>query len=80
MATNDVLTRLENVLKKSFTLGEKAVKISAIIKQECEQIIATKLKKANTISQTPLLYLCPFSSLQFPQSQEKRWQNYYPVR
>ena len=74
---NNVLHQLRNIFGGSCSFAQKASKLS-LLKDHCEEIInlATEKAKADRV----ILPLCQFAKFQFPNSQESRCLDHYPVR
>ena len=78
MASNNVLQQLLNILGGSFSSAEKEQKLS-LLREECTQMVYVERKKA-VDGRVVSLSVCQFAKLQFPNSQESRCLNYFPVR
>lgn len=78
MASKNVLQQLRNILNGSFSSAEREEKLS-LLGDECARIVDMERKKA-VDGRVRSLSVCQFARSQFPNSEESRCFNYYPVR
>ena len=75
MTSTDVLDELLCILNKKLSFTDKSGKLASL-RNMCEQIImkeATRKADRN-------VFVYVFSQLQFPQSEQQRCANHFPVR
>ena len=75
MASTDVLDELLCILNERISFAEKSSKLDSL-KKTCEEtILKEATKKADR-----KVFVCEFSQLQFPQSEQQRCANHFAVR
>ena len=75
MASTDVLDQLLCILNERISFAEKSSKLHSL-KNTCEETI---LKEA-TKKDDRKVFVCEFSQLQFPRSEQQRCANHFAVR
>ena len=79
MASNSILQELFQLLNGNVSPAESEGRIS-VLRAEYEEVVGLKAKNAAASATVPSLTICQFSKLQFPNSEEWRCSDYFPVR
>ena len=75
MASTDPLDELLCIMNENISFSQKATKL-ALVKSQCERAIVEESQK----KEGKKVFVCDFSHLQFPQSEQDRCLNHLPVR
>ena len=79
MAFNSVLDEVSRIIgNETYTQDEKLGELFSL-KRHCENWLKKEFQ-STVLTEKDAVYLCDFSKLQFPRSQEQRSSNHIPVR
>ena len=75
MASTDPLDELLCIMNENISFSQKATKL-ALVKSLCERAIVEESQK----KEDKKVFVCDFSHLQLPESEQERCLNHLPVR